>query len=334
MRHPLTLAALIALSGVCLPFMGALAFPCAALPSMAEAGACSSLWAEHLPADIAATALEATTVLDETPCNWRPVLEPLFRPVVADCRSAREATLRIASRIGELTGVHYDRARRHPCMNALEALAEKKVSCTGQSILLVCALRSVGIPARAVGVWTWGHVRGNHTWVEAWFEGGWHMIEFNEAAFNTPWVMEGVGMLNPAHPAQRVLAVQQGGTQRFPTVWNPHAGVEAEDVTERYLALARQWYAEHGVPEGFQKLMVDVQPRSAGARHILLEDEAGKEIARATLPTTADDFRRFATLLLPRAATGYLRLEGTKQRYALNANEAPAHIVTLRLSPP
>ncbi len=324
MRHSVSIAALMALGGVCLS--------CAAWSALPADEGCPN-WRENIPAGIAASALESDAVLDEAPCDWRPVLEPLFRPVVEDCRSAQEATLRIASRMQELTGVHYHTERRHPCMNALEALAEKKVSCTGQSILLVCALRSVGIPARAVGVWTWGHVRGNHTWVEAWFEGGWHMIEVNEKDFNTPWVMEAVGMLTPAHPAQRVLAAQQGGSQSFPTVWDPHAGVEAEDVTERYLALARQWYAANGVPEGCQKLMVDIYPRSAEARTILLENAEGKELARASLPTLGDDFRRFASLLLPRGMTCHLRVEGEKHHYALTANEAPARVILLRQQP-
>jgi transglutaminase-like putative cysteine protease len=41
-------------------------------------------------------------------------------------------------------------------------------SCTGLAILLICALRSVGIPARLVGTPAWhGNVdEGNHSWVE------------------------------------------------------------------------------------------------------------------------------------------------------------------------
>ncbi len=329
MRHSLTWAALIALSGLCLPFMGLVAMPvltCSATPQPE--------WGEDIPEDIRAAALIPDRVLDEKPCSWRDELASIFRPAVRDCKSAREAALTLASRMGELTGVYYDRGRRHPCMNALEALEEKKVSCTGQSILLVCALRSVGIPARAVGVWTWNHVRGNHTWVEAWFEGGWHMVEFNEKDFNTPWVMEAIGMLDPGKEVQRVLAVKAGsGTPAsvpFPTVWDTQAGIEAEDVTERYIALARAWYAANGVPADCQKLMVDVQPRSNEPRSIVLEDASGRELGRAVLPTTQDDFRRFATLMLPRTgSTCYLRLPGAGLRHAVTSS--PASVQLLRL---
>ncbi len=327
MKHSITVSAMIALTGGCLPFGGLLlSQPVAAAPTIEEANA-APLWGEDIPAPIRAAALEADAVLDETPCDWRPVLTPLFRPVVANCASVREATLAIASQLGALTDVRYDTSRRHPCMNALEALAEKKVSCTGNSILLVCALRSVGIPARAVGVWTWNHVPGNHTWVEAWFEGEWHMVEAHEKAFNTPWVMAAIGML---HPAQRVLAAQPGGTHRFPTVWNPEAGIGAEDVTARYHALARSWYAQHGVPEDCQKLMVDILPRSAQPRTLLLEDEQGRELARATLPTTQDDMRQFATLLRPRAKLCFLRMEGYIERYKLPINESTVQLLLLR----
>ncbi len=334
MRRSVTIAALTGLSAICLPFFGVMATMPAALHPLAaeEQPPAAGAWGESIPDAIRHSALEAETVLGETPCNWRPVLEPIFRPAVANCRSAREATLAIASRIGELTGVYYDMGRRHPCMNALEALAEKKVSCTGQSILLVCALRSVGIPARAVGIATWNHVRGNHTWVEAWFEGQWHMVEFNEKDFNTPWVMEAIGMLAADHPLQRILAVQPGGSHRFPTVWDMAAAPEAEDVTPRYQRLARLWYAQNGVPQDCQKLMADALPRSSHPRTLLLENAEGRELARTPLPTTADDVRRFATLLLPRSGEYFLRVEGTAQRLPVRATESAVQLLQLRSS--
>ncbi len=287
-------------------------------------------WGEEIPAEIVSSALDAELVLDEAPCDWRAILAPIFRPAVKDCRSAREATLHIARNLGAVTGVSYSTERSHPSMNAREALEQKKVSCTGNSILLVCALRSVGIPARIVGVASWRHVRGNHTWVEAWFEGEWHMVEANEEDFNTPWVLESIGMLTPQ---QRVLAVQAGGIIRFPTPWNPQARVAAEDVTVRYQELARQWYARNGVPTDCQKLMVELQPRPLFPRAILLEDEAGRVIDRDFLPTPQDDVRRFASLLCPRGVTCYLRVEGTEKRSPVQAEGPAARVIQLRAIP-
>ncbi len=292
----------------------------------------ASPWGQEVPPAVASTALMPDSVLDEAPCDWRTLLEPIFRPVVQHCHSAREAVLAVASHAGELTGVHYDRARRHPCMNAQEALAEKKVSCTGQSILLVCALRSVGIPARAVGVATWNHVCGNHTWVEAWVDGQWLMVEFNESEFNTPWVMEAIGMLDPQNLWQRIVAAQPGGAALFPTLWNPQSGVEAVDVTERYLELARQWYAHNGVPAESQKLMVDVHPRDRKPRTLVLEDADGAHLAHTKLPTSTDDVSQFATLLIPRGIPCRLRVEGSSTLYPLSSTEAAVQIIRLHLS--
>merc|ERR1712072_1226485 len=66
-------------------------------------------------------------------------------------------------------------------------------SCTGLSILLVDALRSVGVPARIAGTPAWhGNVSdGNHNWVEVWLGPGqglhgeaWSFIESKPAGGN------------------------------------------------------------------------------------------------------------------------------------------------------
>lgn len=287
-------------------------------------------WSGTAPADIAAAALHPDQVVDEISCNWRPVVRPLFEPQVRHCRNAREAVLHIAANIGSITGVYYTPERRKHNMNALEALAEKKVSCTGQSVLLVCALRSVDIPARAVGIFCWNHVRGNHTWVEAWFDGGWHMIEFNEKDFNTPWVMENIGMLNPAHPAQRIKAANPQGSQWWiPLPYYEAPNFRADDVTERYMELARQWYAAHGLPAGSQRLLVDVKNRRESAPVLQLVNKEGAIISSGRLPALGDDIRFFTRLELPRQGEYYLRLQGRQELHPIRATSAPVQIISL-----
>ncbi len=46
--------------------------------------------------------------------------------------------------------------------------------CGEESVFLVNALRSVGIPARQVYVPRWSHCDDNHAWVELWCEGKWY----------------------------------------------------------------------------------------------------------------------------------------------------------------
>jgi len=48
--------------------------------------------------------------------------------------------------------------------------------CGEESVLLVAALRSVGIPARQVYTPRWAHTDSNHAWVEAWVDGEWYFL--------------------------------------------------------------------------------------------------------------------------------------------------------------
>lgn len=294
------------------------------LPTLA---ACLSLataqdlpWAEPLAPGMRRTYVQAEQVVNEQPggaCRER--LRELFLPLVKDCKSTRGAVLAVACNIGGVTGTYYSTDRRQANMNAQEALAEKKISCTGQSILMVSIFRSLGIPARAVLLPTWNHVCGNHTWCEAWFEGGWHMIEFNEKDFNTPWVMEGVGMLDTAHAEQHIYAVVDFNKRLF------------EDVTTRYTALAAVWYRNQGLSADKQRLMVNILPRPAAPRQAILQDTAGNIIDTAELPTDKDDVRRFATLNLPRKGSFTLHIDG--RAYPVQATPSPAQVLHLRRTP-
>ena len=48
--------------------------------------------------------------------------------------------------------------------------------CGEESVLLVCALRACGIPARQVYAPWWSHCDDNHAWVEAWVDGRWRYL--------------------------------------------------------------------------------------------------------------------------------------------------------------
>ena len=282
---------------------------------------------EPPPADISRDYLEADAVLDEEPCAWREPLGAIFRPAVQHCADAREAALHIAAHMTQLTGAYYSVERRKANMNALEALAEKKISCTGQSILLACALRSVGIPARAVIVLTWGHIPGNHTWVEAWVYGQWEMLEFNEKAFNTHWVMENIGLLDPGRPEQRIYAISPHSALRVPYF----SGVAAEDVTARYMQLSRAWDARDNLPPHHQRRLVDVQPRPKTALSIRLETEDGAPLATAPSPAAQSDLRYLTPFNLPRSGGPYyLRLSSTPSRIPVSATPSPAQVLTLK----
>ncbi len=285
-------------------------------------------WSGLISPELMTDAVSPDTVLDEIPCDWRPVLSPIVESLVSDCKNARDAVLTVSSQLSRKTGVYYSPERRKHNMNALEALAEKKVSCTGQSILLVCALRSIGIPARAVGVMTWNHIRGNHTWAEAWFDGEWHMIEFNEQDFNTPWVMENIGMLNINHPHQRIMAATPSGHH----VWgmsSTDSPVPAEDVTERYTRIAGNWYQRNGLSKRYQRLLIDVHPRSQNGYSVELLDENFRILESSNLPDLQDDIRYMTRLHLPRLGQYFLRINGNKRPIPISATDQPVRIIRL-----
>lgn len=286
-------------------------------PSAAAVPSPALPWNEDVSVEMMNVYVLPIGVINELPCDRRTLLRDMFLPLLRDCGSTREAVLTIAGNMSQVTGTYYSVERRKANMNVQEALEEKKISCTGQSVLLVSVLRAFNIPARAVFLQTWNHVQGNHTWCEAWFEGEWHMIEFNEKDFNTPWVMEGVGMLDPDCPEQRIYAVAD------------FRRGEVEDVTPRYAALAAAWYRAQGEAPTHQKLMVDMQPRTSEAQTVHLLDEAGTVIDVAPLPTDREDMRHFATLHLPK--NGRYTLQVGNKRYPVQATDTP---VQLRLLHP
>lgn len=283
---------------------------------------------EEVPADIRRNYIESNMVMSEDPCDWRDTVRAIFAPAVAHCNSTREAVIYIAEHMTELTGAYYTIERRRADMNALEALAEKKISCSGQTILMVCAYRSLGIPARACGIPTWNHIRGNHSWPEVYFEGEWHMIEFNEKDFNTGWVMENIGMLDPKHPMQKILAVHPGGEYCFPVYQDKP--IPAIDVTERYRKLSADWYAKYGPPADQQRLMVDFVPRPDVAPNIELVDADGKVLDKQPLPVKTDDVRKFATFSMPREGKHYLRIEGTIQQLEVPTTKDAVQVLHLQ----
>ena len=141
-------------------------------------------------------------------------------------------------------------------------------SCTGLSIFLVSALRSIGIPARVAGTphWNLGPSVcpqgdqspdcGNHDWVEVWADGGWAFVdEDGNTVLNTSWFVphwtkhQSPASLNHSIFAaswanSSYIAAVYGGDSDplalpfnyFPMVWNWSTKINsAWEVTRRYL---------------------------------------------------------------------------------------------------
>lgn len=280
-------------------------------------------WAQNTPWEVYQNDVLPYAVVNEDRCDWRQQFLEKFAPHVADCKTGTEATLKIASIIGDILKVGYSVQRNKPHQGVDESLKSGKVSCTGQSILLVCALRSIGIPARMAGILSWNHIRGNHSWVEAWCDGEWQMIEYNEKNFNTPWVMHNLTMIDETKPMNNVIATSWSKNSQepelfFPMIWEAKVNTKTSsivfpqearsvpgiNVTKRYGKLAKAWYEQQADKTPGSELLIELTELKDNQTHRIeakatLSDEQGKTIAEGTTPSSTADMRQFLILKLP-----------------------------------
>ena len=130
-------------------------------------------WTKALPDSIFLNEVLPYAVVDETRDSWRQDFYNRFAPRVAKCADIRAAIDTINRIIPEVVGVEYNTLREKTNQSPAESIRQGMASCTGLSILLVDAFRSVGIPARFAGTAAWHDNRGNHSWTEVWIDGTW-----------------------------------------------------------------------------------------------------------------------------------------------------------------
>lgn len=125
-------------------------------------------------------------------------------------------------------------------------MRQHMASCTGLSILLVDALRAVGIPARFAGTAAWHDDRGNHSWTEVWIDGEWHFTEYYFVGIDKPWFLADAGQATLGDRTHAIYAVSYRPTgEWFPMVWNEdsrdvHAVEVNRSYVERYAQQAEQ----------------------------------------------------------------------------------------------
>jgi len=109
--------------------------------------------------------------------------------------------------------------------------------------LLVNACRSIGVPARLVGIPSWVDKRGNHTWVEIW-DGRWQFLgaaEPDPQGLDRGWFVHDASLAIKDSIRHAIYAVSYQRTDTpFPMVWTRNRGltdggtVSAVNVTDRY----------------------------------------------------------------------------------------------------
>ena len=218
-------------------------------------------WRKEVPRAIFFQYVLPYANLDEIRESWRTRLAALCRPLVAHCRTATQAALVLNKAVFPLLNVRYSADKRpKPNQSPSESIAAHYASCSGLSILLVDACRSVGVPARIVGTPMWaihrgdanGNNAGNHTWVEFW-DGQWHILGASEVSPpDKTWFLANASLAYGARNilidgiyAHRIYAAtfkRNAGKNGdwFPMVWNlQDRTVYAEDVTSDYFHRVR-----------------------------------------------------------------------------------------------
>lgn len=175
---------------------------------------------------------------DEQRDDWRPRLYEQLREKAWQFERPLDAAKWINDNFVELFDVRYHATKRpKPDMSPFESFDAKYASCTGLSILLADACRSVGIPARIVGVAKWTQLDGNHNWVEVW-DGQWY--SFADAGSDPrgdDWVKDRCRtQTDPDQWQHSVWALSWRDTNAyFPVVWNANQkSLPALNVTRFY----------------------------------------------------------------------------------------------------
>lgn len=196
-------------------------------------------WGKQVPDEIFLNDVLPYANLDEDRDDWRLRLNALSMPIVQGCETASAAALKLNQELFPLLKVKYSTKRRAPNQGPDETIESGVASCTGLSILLVDACRSVGIPARVVGTPLWTNNRGNHTWVEIW-DDGWHFTGACEAAgdksLDVGWFVGEAAKAKEDSPQYAIYAASFAKTKTpFPMVWSAQdRSVPAVNVTRSY----------------------------------------------------------------------------------------------------
>ncbi|WP_319759338.1 transglutaminase domain-containing protein [Maridesulfovibrio sp.] len=164
---------------------------------------------------------------EKTSC-WRKKFYNELLPLVSECASMEEAVLKINRWCFSKTGFKStQRWDQNPQMTINRGWGR----CEEAVILTVCALRSVGIPARQAMVPAWQHSNDNHTWTEVQVDGKWHYIE----SANPDYGLDHAWFSGSARRAPLVVSYAYGNavSPDYPVLGRPF-GCTLINTTSRY----------------------------------------------------------------------------------------------------
>ena len=114
-------------------------------------------------------------VSQEPLSRWRPYFHRELAPLVADCETLQDAAIIVDAWVSERTAFKQTQRRDQ---GPLVTLKSGFGRCEELMMVQVCAMRSVGIPARNAFCPWWAHCDNNHAWTEVYCsDGAWHMAD-------------------------------------------------------------------------------------------------------------------------------------------------------------
>lgn len=196
-------------------------------------------WSRKIPFDVFLNDVLPYASVNEKREDWRTDFYKRFKGLVKNCQTSGEAAQELNRQIFQILQVKYSTQRKKPDQSPSESMESGLASCTGLSVILTDACRSVGVPARVVGTPLWVNKRGNHTWVEVWDEGHWKFTgacEYNSSGLNRGWFAGIASQADSDQMIHRIYATSFKKTdQHFPMVWKRQSKeVPSVDVTWRY----------------------------------------------------------------------------------------------------
>ena len=257
-------------------------------------------WKSDVPPEIFLNNVLPYTCIDERRDSWRKDFYERFQPLVQDIESPERAAAILNQKIFAMLDVRYSTQRPKANQSPYESTEAKLASCTGLSVILIDACRSVGIPARFVGTPLWSDQSGNHSWVEVWGN-GWHFTGAAEPAgdeLDKAWFVGRAAKAQRDDPRHAIYATSfKKSPLHFPLVWNRrNRDVYAVNVTDRYTRQAQT------LPEGSVEVMFRVLDKPGGERRaadIRIGDAMGDPVFEGTTKDERFDANDHVTAVLP-----------------------------------
>jgi poly(3-hydroxybutyrate) depolymerase len=225
----------------------------------------SAPWSSRVSEDMFLDSILPFANVSERREAWMKPLREMCLPIVASAADPGAAAVRINQQLFPLTKVVYSTKRRRADQSPSESIETGLASCTGLSILLIDACRSVGVPARFVGIPLWPDRSGNHSWVEVWDGSQWRYTGAAEPTgddLDKGWFTERAATASRENPLNAIYAVTwRDSPLKFPMEWSGYSdSVRAIDVTDRYTKPANEV-----VPMGMARVRFRVSAAPAAA---------------------------------------------------------------------